>query len=653
MKMQAAVKVVLVDNIFLDRFGRVDKSSLGPHLGFASLAAVARHEGIDVEVVDPKPHLLSGALRAEQGLSKQLATVVLDRQPTVVGFTSLGCNFAGVVQTAAEIKRRCPTLPVMLGGPHATILAREIAEAFAQFDLIVAHEAESVFVQAVTALIDGTVSSVPGVTYRAAGQVVSTPRVRKEEDLSRLPEPAFDLYDVKARGLSTLRVEAGRGCPFECKFCSTATFFGRKYRLRPAPQLCAFLDKLSAEYSVRDFVLNHDLFTVNRKAILEYCEELRPRNYSWSCSARLDCVDRELLAEMKAAGCRSIYFGVEVGTERLQRETAKRLDIGLLKPTAEACAALGIAATYSFITGFPEEGPDDQAALLDHAQWLLALDASVTVQLHLLSPEPGTATYRQHSSTIRYDGFFSDFTFPLVEADDEALVRSHPDIFCGHYYYDTVKVARARHVLTVTAFQSMAVSGQALFLQICTLCGGGLKGVVEALEEWTRLGKRSPVIDGSALCEFVDSVAGSSHPLSLVLRVVSDARTQGRAEGLRDHIGEARRRRLRRAPFTRISRTEYDVSAFLAHLEATPTVAWKANASGTTTVALSWDHAGERVRVYELGEASAWLLEHPDVVWVREGYVAPQSVDVDCGVSSEVVACVQRLVEARLLVASD
>ena len=109
--------------------------------------------------------------------------------------------------------------------------------------------------------------------------------------------------------MRSMRVEAGRGCPFHCTFCSTATFFGRKYRVKAAGKLVSELKSLNRDYNIGDFSLQHDLFTVNRRKVLEFCEEVRPCNFSWTCSARIDCVDSELLGEMARSGCRGIYLG--------------------------------------------------------------------------------------------------------------------------------------------------------------------------------------------------------------------------------------------------------------------------------------------------------------------------------------------------------
>ena len=62
------------------------------------------------------------------------------------------------------------------------------------------------------------------------------------------------------------------------------------------------MDRLNGEYGVTDFSLTHDLFTVNRKKVLEFCRAVEGAGYTWKCSARMDCVDPELLEAMATFG---------------------------------------------------------------------------------------------------------------------------------------------------------------------------------------------------------------------------------------------------------------------------------------------------------------------------------------------------------------
>jgi hypothetical protein len=249
----------------------------------------------------------------------------------------------------------------------------------------------------------------------------------KVDDLDSLPITSYDYYPVRDLGLDLMRIEAGRGCPFACTFCSTAGFFQRSFRIKSAERLVRELDLLHARYGVSEFKLDHDLFTVNRRKIVEFCEAVTGRGYRWRASARVDCVDAALLTTMAEAGCAGLYFGIETGSARMQQICQKRLDLDLVQPMLDAAAALGIESTASFITGYPEETEADQNDTLDMLG--RCFRPGCLPQLHILAPEPGTPMFERRHDTIAYDGYGGPFNASLIGDDDLRTVLEQADIF--------------------------------------------------------------------------------------------------------------------------------------------------------------------------------------------------------------------------------
>lgn len=433
------MKIIFVQNFLLDSTGLASDDNFYPHLGLISLIAEIEKSQHVPLLYDPMLQLHRGHLVLDHSIYNNVAEQLLAREPAAVGFTALGCNFMAVAKIARQIKQLRPETLVLLGGPHPTVLESEIMHRFSEFDVLVRGEAEQTIVPLLDALDSGAdLSAIPGISYREGSRVCRSAIDGGVMDVDRLPMAAFHFYPIDELGLRSMRVEAGRGCPFHCTFCSTATFFGRKYRVKAAGKLVSELTTLSRAYNITDFSLQHDLFTVNRKKVLEFCEEVRPCSFSWTCSARIDCVDSELLREMARSGCRGIYFGVETGSAALQELVKKRLDISLLQPTLTCARDLGINVTTSFITGFPQETVSDLKATLGCLDNCLRISpATTSLQLHLLTPEPGTALYEDNRGQLLYDGHISDFNFPPLAADEPALLRDNPDIFMNHHFYRT------------------------------------------------------------------------------------------------------------------------------------------------------------------------------------------------------------------------
>ncbi|TDW91134.1 B12-binding domain-containing radical SAM protein [Kribbella sp. VKM Ac-2566] len=479
------MRLVLVDNLLLEQGGWTHHFDLQPHLGLISLIAVAEANGHQGILYDPKLAIARGELALDASLYMAMAEAIRRRKPDVVGFTTLGCNFICTLKVAAYLKRADPGLPIIVGGPHVSILHRQVTERFPQFDVVVRGEAEASLPRLLEGLRSGNLDEVPGVTFRHDNEIVETPQSPQLMDLDELPWPAFDHYPIEQVGLRAIRVEAGRGCPFDCTFCSTASFFGRRYRLKSSRRLVAELDFLHAQYGISEFALMHDLFTVSKAKVREFCDAVEDRGYGWRCSARMDCVDAELLARMRAAGCQSIYYGVETGSRRMQKIVSKHLDLDLYEPILDTTIALNMRPTASFITGYPEEEHEDQAQTLDAIGSSIGrYPESLTIQLHLLTPEPGTALIDQFGDRLAYDGHISDFNFPTLEPDDADLMAEHPQVFMNHHYYPGA-LPRRQHVFVTSAYLCLSQLGFVLLRYLLADFGGSLSRLIFAMQDWT------------------------------------------------------------------------------------------------------------------------------------------------------------------------
>jgi len=473
------MRVLLVQNFLLNDRGSIDDYVLYPHLGLLSLASVAEDEGHEAVLYDPMYELKSGALPLDGRLYREMARALAKSSPDVVGFTALGCNFVTVVRVAGELRKICPDVPLLLGGPHATVLHEEIARRFPDFDVIVRNEAEQILPGLLRELIDGDLATVPGLTFRRGADILSTPGSPLVDDLDTLPMPAYQKYPIGELNLKKMRVEAGRGCPFSCTFCSTASFFGRRYRLKSPERLLRELDGLASSYGINDFSLQHDLFTVDKKKVRAFCAAVRGRGYTWSCSARVDCVDDALLEDMYESGCRSIYYGVETGSPRMQKISQKHLDLALLAPRLGKTLSLGMVPTVSFITGYPEELQDDQDQTLDALGTCMAEGGDKLIaQLHLLTPEPGTKLLADNSSSLAYDGYLTDFNFPALDPRDIEIVQENPATFVNQYYFESV-LPRRQHVQVASAFRSLILLGNRVVSHIVHLSGGSFSALVK------------------------------------------------------------------------------------------------------------------------------------------------------------------------------
>jgi hypothetical protein len=293
-------------------------------------------------------------------------------------------------------------------------------------------------------------------------------------------------------------------------FCSTASFFQRSFRLKSAERLVRELDILHARYGFSEFKLDHDMFTVNRRKVLEFCEAVNGRGYRWRASARLDCVDKELLEKMAESGCVSLYFGIETGSVRLQEICKKHLDLSLVGPMLDVAQGVGIETTASFITGYPEEQQQDQDDTLDMLGDCFR--PACLPQLHMLAPEPGTAMYAQQRDRIEYDGYGGRYNALLVGSEDEQLILDQPDIFQTYYYYPA-ELPRSRYIFAVEAVDVFRRAGAIVLNYLLRAYEGRLSKLVGEIREFAESNNLGDRPDCAMAEEFLEWKFGSSHHL--------------------------------------------------------------------------------------------------------------------------------------------
>lgn len=361
-----------------------------PPLGLAFLAAVLERDNIPVAIIDAAVEHLSPAA---------LARRISDYRPDLIGITVLTEFRFSSFDTARIAREAAPEALVMLGGPHVTLAAEDTAAHVPAADLVVRGEAEEIIQQLIGALsTGGDLQAVPGLTWREGDRVVSTPDAPLVRDLDSLPFPARHLLpmekyrfllDVPGLGpRPAAHTITSRGCPFGCSFCATSTMMGMRWRARSAANVLAEVKQVVAE-GADTLWFYDDTFTMNKKRVEDICQGIIDLglNIHFTCSIRVDTVDRELLALMQRAGCFMVFFGVESGNqETIDRVCGKRISLQQVRDVARWCDELGIRKNPGYIVGFPGETLEQARQTLDFMQ-----EVGGKSSLSFLRIYPGTA----------------------------------------------------------------------------------------------------------------------------------------------------------------------------------------------------------------------------------------------------------------------
>lgn len=353
-----------------------------PPLGLAYIASVLEAYGHKVEILD------SFAL---QQTWEMFESGIKDRKPDIIGLGGMTPVIDNTLKAAKICRKYCQYL--VAGGPHVTVHINEIFHQIPELDFAVYGEGEYTFLELVNALEKGV--GLSGIKGLAAKHGVNQPR-KLSKNLDAMPFPARHLlpnhryrYPFSKDGrVSTMFTS--RGCPYNCTFCDKSVF-GSTWRFRSAENIVDEIEEIVTKYKIYSIVIYDDLFTVNKKRIINVCRKILQKNLkiNWKCEGRVDIINEEVLKWMKKAGCSMIAYGVESGNQKSLDYLNKKTTIPQIEKAFEMTRRVGIKTMSYFILGIPVETFEEALYTIDFAKKIKTDYA----QFSILSPFPGTELY--------------------------------------------------------------------------------------------------------------------------------------------------------------------------------------------------------------------------------------------------------------------
>jgi tRNA A37 methylthiotransferase MiaB len=434
-------------------------------MGLLSLAG-AIQDRCHVRIADVNKAINDRAVPMSARFYSEAAAWHLSGDPDLVGFMTEADSYHHVVRICQEIKAQKPRVTTVLGGPHASVVSTETLLAFHSVDFVIRGEGEVALPQLLDGLNCGDQSTVGNLSYREAGNVEVNPTLPLIPDLDTLPWPDYSLIDL--RDEDAIYLEIGRGCPFKCNFCFTAPYWQRRHRIKSADRILREIRHLKDTFGRRDFNFTHDLFTTDRRWVINFCRTLSDSalDITWTCSSRTDTLDEEQISWLKRAGCRNIYFGVETGTAAMQKAIDKNLDIEQARWIISKTAEAGIGVTVGFIAGLPSESRESLRGTLVEALWFLGLRDS-TVHLFGYSPYKGSNIYERIRAALVPDPHFVDFPLgPRMHAENCSMMASLLSIFSRYSWPDNYLDLELSVVRAAEEFFPIVNALKPLFLRL-------------------------------------------------------------------------------------------------------------------------------------------------------------------------------------------
>lgn len=374
---------------------------------------------------------------------EHMSDYLLSFTPDIVGFYTICSSFVTVMELARRIHEKASDVKLIYGGPHATITAEACLRAQPYLSAICLGESEKSILPLVKALLsDDNLRNVPGIVFLENGYVVrnSPAPLLLGSELFIHDIPVHEIMD-EYNGAS-FSLEAGRGCPYSCTFCSTSLFWHRQFRIKPLEKLLKEMDRLHFATGCYRFHLEHDIFTADRKYLLQFCKYLIHRGspYRWTCSSRVDVLDQASLETMAKAGCIEIFFGIESGSTRMQSLIQKNLNLDKISGILGYARKCGIETRCSFIYGFAEETEKDIEDTFRLIEQLM-LEGNNKIYLHRFFPESHTEeTQKVYDRLYFVPDSVDTSIYPRQMIDEEGLtlIRVHKELFPQYYNFDSI-----------------------------------------------------------------------------------------------------------------------------------------------------------------------------------------------------------------------
>jgi radical SAM superfamily enzyme YgiQ (UPF0313 family) len=405
-------------------------------LGVFYLASYLRNNGFETDVLDAE----AGGLTYED---------IIQRLQSggfgILGISTTTVAFHRALELAEKVRVILPEMIIIVGGPHVSSYPTHPME-FDVFDFAVKNEGEETLVELMEAIVvDGNYENIRGLIYRRNGVPVVNEKRPYIEDVDALPLPAYDLIsDFKYytpppsnyKKSPVANVITTRGCPNQCTFCDSSTF-GQKTRVRSAENIVSEIELLMTRYSIREIAFVDDTFTVSPKRVYDIFDIARSKGlrFPWTCQARINTVNEDLLRYMKENGCWYISFGIESGNEQILKEIRKNIKIEDVERVIDICYRLKILTKGFFIVGHPLETTETIDQTINFARRLKLTDVVVTLN----TPLPGSYQF-QHAKEygVLDDGPWSKFNmwnpvFVPYGLTKEILLTKHKDFYRRFY----------------------------------------------------------------------------------------------------------------------------------------------------------------------------------------------------------------------------
>jgi ribosomal peptide maturation radical SAM protein 1 len=487
--------------------------------------------------------------------------IILDRDPWMVGFTSMFQQNCSSLAVMRELKKRRSAIITAMGGSNCEgEMGKELFDRFPEIDYLGRGECDHSFIDLVRSLRNGNSGHpTPGILSRRSSgngkalrptlglltpaDIEETPSSHplRSVDLEKLPHPDFSdffaqlpLTNFGDQISPALQMETSRGCWWgakqHCTFCGLNAE-GMAYRAKSGPRALEEMEAQIKRYGIRQIqVVDNILDMQYFKSVLPYLAERPIADLYYETKANLSKAQVKMLAD---SGIRWIQPGIESLSDSTLKLMAKGVtelqNIQLLKWAME----FGVSVDWNFLYGFPGERDEELEQVASHAESLHHLEPPVAaIVLNLDRFSPYFKAPQQYGLEPVYPAKPYRYVYPFSEDSLKRLAYFYDsDFFMGKVdsaAFKTLKGVVARwgkaysrsHLLSIPRQKNLIIlDTRPCARRFVHRLTGLRRKVYECCDKATALNAIVDSVEGNVSAEEVESVLQSLIDDKLMLGV--------------------------------------------------------------------------------------------------------------------------------------
>jgi radical SAM superfamily enzyme YgiQ (UPF0313 family) len=294
----------------------------------------------------------------------ELFKTIQDRQPLILAFYVNLMTKVEVLDLIQTVKSSGIKTEIVLGGPDIRYNWQNYLNHGA--DYVIFGEGEETFFELVQSIqTKKEIKDIQGLGYKDSnGKSIKNDERTRIKDINEIPNPNRQAIDLKPymkvweeyHGARTLSISTQRGCPYTCKWCSTAVY-GQSYRRRDAKLVVDEIQQLIAEYKVEALWFVDDVFTVSHKWMEAFHKEMTERKIKvkYECITRAERLNASVIRQLKETGCFRVWIGAESGSQRIVDKMDRRVDLNQVIEMMHLTRASDIEVGTFIMIGYPSE----------------------------------------------------------------------------------------------------------------------------------------------------------------------------------------------------------------------------------------------------------------------------------------------------------